>query len=86
MIDGAHNPSAAALLAATWREEFGDAKATLILGILADKDAAGVAAALLPIAPRVICVPVRSPRALPAAELAALIRAQSPSVDVTTRY
>ena len=83
VIDGAHNPSAAAQLAAVWREEFGDGKATLLLGILADKDAPGVIAALLPIAARVICVPVRSPRALPPAELAALIRAQSPAIAVS---
>ena len=83
VIDGAHNPPAAAQLAATWREEFGEEKATLILGILADKDASGVVAALLPIAARVICVPVRSPRALPPAELAALIRAQSPAVPLS---
>ena len=83
VIDGAHNPSAAAQLAATWRGEFADEKTTLIFGILADKDAPGVIAALLPIAARVICVPVRSPRALPPAELAALIRAQSPSVSVS---
>jgi dihydrofolate synthase/folylpolyglutamate synthase len=82
VIDGAHNPHAAAQLATVWREEFGDEKATLILGILADKDAPGVVAALLPIASRVICAPVRSPRALPPAELAALIRAQSQSVVV----
>jgi dihydrofolate synthase/folylpolyglutamate synthase len=83
VIDGAHNPPAAAQLAATWREEFGAEKATLILGMLADKDASGVAAALLPIAARVVCVPVRSPRALPPAELAALLRAQSPAVPVS---
>ncbi len=83
VIDGAHNPPAAAQLAATWREEFGVETATLILGILADKDASGVVAALLPIAARIICVPVRSPRALPPAELAALIRAQSPSIPVS---
>ena len=82
VIDGAHNPHAAAQLAVTWREEFGDEKATLILGILADKDAPGVIAALLPIAARILCVPVRNPRALPPAELAALIRAQSPSFPV----
>ncbi len=83
VIDGAHNPHAATQLAATWREEFRDEKATLILGILADKDAPGVIAALLPIAARIICVPVRSPRALPPSELAALVRAQSPSVSVS---
>ncbi len=83
VIDGAHNPPAAAQLAMTWREEFRDEKATLILGILADKDASGVVAALLPIASRVICVPVHSPRALPAGELAVLIRSQSQSLPVS---
>ena len=83
VIDGAHNPHAAAQLAATWREEFGDEKATLILGILADKDASGVITALLPIAARILCVPVRNPRALPPAELAELVRAQSPAIPVT---
>ena len=83
VIDGAHNPHAAAQLAATWREEFGDEKATLILGILADKDVAGVVAALLPIAARIICVPVRSPRALLPSELATLVSAQSPAIPVT---
>ena len=83
VIDGAHNPHAAAQLAATWREEFGEEKTTLILGILADKDASGVIAALLPIAARIICVPVRSPRALPPVELAAWVRAQSLSISVS---
>lgn len=84
VIDGAHNPPAAAQLAAAWREAFGDEKATLILGILADKDAAGVAAALLPTASGVICAPVHSPRALAPAKLAEIVRAQSPSVPVST--
>ncbi len=84
ILDGAHNPPAAAQLAATWREEFPEEKATLILGVLADKDTVGVAAALLPIAARVICVPVRSPRALPPSQLAEIIRAQAPSIPVST--
>ena len=83
VIDGAHNPPAAAQLATVWREEFHDDAATLILGILADKDAAGVVSALLPIAARVICTAVRSPRALPPAELAALIRGQTDAVPVS---
>ena len=83
VIDGAHNPHAATQLAATWREEFRDEKAVLILGILGDKDAAGVIAALLPIAARIICTPVRSPRALAPSDLAAMIRAQSPALPVS---
>src|SRR5207244_12699417 len=37
IIDGAHNPAAARLLAETWREIFGDQRATLVLAILSDK-------------------------------------------------
>jgi dihydrofolate synthase/folylpolyglutamate synthase len=83
VIDGAHNPPAAARLAVTWREEFGDEKTTLILGMLADKDAAGFADALLPIISRIICVPVRSPRARPAADLVQVIREMEPSLPIT---
>ena len=83
VIDGAHNPPAATQLATTWREEYGDEKATLILGVLADKDASGVISSLLEISKRVICTPVRSPRALPPADLAALIHAQTQAVPVT---
>ena len=83
VIDGAHNPAAAAQLAQTWRDEYRDENATLILGMLADKDAAGVVAALLPIASRIICIPVRSPRGLPAADLARIIREKSQSSPVS---
>ena len=83
VIDGAHNPPAAAQLASAWREEFRDEKATLILGVLADKDASGVIAALLPITTRIICAPVRSPRALSPANLAAMTRTLSPATPVS---
>ncbi|MEO6785788.1 MAG: cyanophycin synthetase, partial [Chthoniobacteraceae bacterium] len=82
VIDGAHNPHAAAQLATTWREEFGNEKATLVLGILADKDASGVVSALLPIAAKFICVPVRSPRSLAPSELTEIVRALSPDAAV----
>jgi dihydrofolate synthase/folylpolyglutamate synthase len=82
VIDGAHNPAAAAQLAATWREEFGGEKATLILGVLADKDAAGVAAALAPISAEILCVAVKSPRSLPVAELARVVREVAPGIPV----
>ncbi len=49
IIDGAHNPAAARVLAQTWREIFGDQRASLILGILSDKDLPGICAALAPI-------------------------------------
>ena len=72
ILDGAHNPHAARQLAQTWREEFGEEKATLILGAMADKDIAGVIAELTPIAASIRCVRVNNPRSLSAAELAEL--------------
>ena len=50
IIDGAHNPGAARILAQTWREVFGDQKATLVLAVLSDKDLRGICEALAPIA------------------------------------
>ena len=62
IIDGAHNPAAARRLAMTWREVHGDKRASLILGILRDKDVHGICQALLPIAGRILTVPVPNPR------------------------
>ena len=70
VLDGAHNPAAARQLASTWREIYGDEKATLILGALKDKDLAGICAALLPIASKVFAVPVPSARSSTASEVA----------------
>jgi dihydrofolate synthase/folylpolyglutamate synthase len=70
IIDGAHNPAGAAVLAKTWREQFGDEHATIILAVLADKDIAGILGALAPIAQQMILPPARSERAMPREELA----------------
>lgn len=51
MLDGAHTPAAAAALAATLRRAFPDAALALVVGMAADKDAAGVMAALRQAAP-----------------------------------
>ncbi len=80
VLDGAHNPAAARQLAETWREAFGSEQATLIIGVLRDKDARGVLAALLPIAARVITVPVRSMRAHTAEELGEIVRELAPQL------
>jgi dihydrofolate synthase/folylpolyglutamate synthase len=63
IIDGAHNPGAARLLAETWREVFGNQKATLILAVLSDKNLAGICEALTPIADSVLLPKIRSERA-----------------------
>jgi dihydrofolate synthase/folylpolyglutamate synthase len=62
IIDGAHNPSAARILAQTWREAFGDEKATLVLAVLSDKDLRGICEALAPIAASVLLPKIRSER------------------------
>jgi dihydrofolate synthase/folylpolyglutamate synthase len=70
IIDGAHNPCAARILAQTWREVFGDQKATLVLAVLSDKDLRGICEALAPIAESVLLPQIRSERAAAPAELA----------------
>jgi dihydrofolate synthase / folylpolyglutamate synthase len=62
IIDGAHNPGAARVLAQTWREVFGDQKATLLLAVLLDKDLRGICEALAPIAESALLPKIRSER------------------------
>jgi dihydrofolate synthase/folylpolyglutamate synthase len=80
VIDGAHNPSGAKILAQTWRELFGDKRATLILAVLADKDAAEICRALAPITQRVLLPQIRTERALEPAALAQIVSANTPSL------
>ncbi|HEV2046864.1 MAG TPA: folylpolyglutamate synthase/dihydrofolate synthase family protein [Chthoniobacterales bacterium] len=81
IIDGAHNPAAAQILAETWRENFGDQRATLILAILSDKDLRGICEALVPIADSVLLPKIRSERAAPPEELAKVLSATIPSLQ-----
>jgi len=62
VLDGAHNPAAAAALVQTWKDEFPGEKATVIFGALDDKDQAAILAVLDPIADSFFFVPVRSER------------------------
>lgn len=78
IIDGAHNPAAARVLVETWREVFGDQKATLILAILSDKDLRGICEAFAPIADSVILPRIRSARAAAPEDLAKVISTITP--------
>jgi dihydrofolate synthase/folylpolyglutamate synthase len=78
IIDGAHNPGAARALAETWREIFGDQKATVILAVLSDKDLGGIFEALGPIADSVILPKIRSERAAAPEELAKVLSRITP--------
>src|SRR5205814_4239211 len=73
IIDGAHNPAAARMLVETWREFFGDQKATLVLAVLSDKNLTGICEALAPIADAVLLPKIRSERAAHPEELAKII-------------
>ena len=74
ILDAAHNPAGAAALAsylsdAAWRD------ATLVLGVMRDKDVRGMLEALFPqshVWGLLVCTTAPGPRALPAAALAAL--------------
>jgi dihydrofolate synthase / folylpolyglutamate synthase len=84
IIDGAHNPSAARVLAQTWWEVFGDQKATLVLAVLSDKDLRGICEALTPIAASVLLPKIRSERAAAPEELAKIFSVITPSLPHST--
>ena len=80
IIDGAHNPGAARILAETWVEVFGDQKATLVLAVLSDKDLRGICEALAPIAASVFLPRIRSERAVAPEDLAKIFSIITPSL------
>lgn len=80
ILDGAHNPAGAAALRRTLKE-LGiagekEAKWTLILGVLADKDVERIIQAVLPAADHVIVTAPAGERALPAEQLALKVSGQ----------
>ncbi len=82
VLDGAHNPAGASALAASLREVFADTRVTFVLGILRDKDAPGIVAALAPVADRFVLVASSNPRATEPDTLRALVPASVTRVDV----
>ena len=75
ILDGAHNPAGARALAASLRAYFPGRPVTFVIGVLADKDAGGILAALRPLAARVILTASANPRAAPPEALRALLPA-----------
>jgi dihydrofolate synthase/folylpolyglutamate synthase len=81
LIDAAHNPQSARALVAALIKRYGidpevqriATVGTLLLGILDDKDAAGIAEILVPMFSNVAVTASSSPRAIPSAELASLV-------------
>jgi dihydrofolate synthase/folylpolyglutamate synthase len=84
VIDGAHNPAGARVLADAWREQFGDDKGTLVFGLLGDKNAADTYRALSGITAEVILPQFTGQRVLPPAQLADIVASVTPGIECTT--
>lgn len=69
LVDAAHNPHGAASLAAAVIEALPFERAWFVIGVLDDKDAAGIVSALDPVAAGFIVTQSKSDRAIPAEEL-----------------
>ena len=76
LLDGAHNPAAAATLADALRELHGDRRRVLVLGILTDKDIAAMVRALSTAGDEVVVTAPDNPRAATAAYLRDVCAAQ----------
>ena len=74
VVDGGHNVQCAETVADNLLRYFPDQRRVLLLGVLRDKDVAGMLSVLAPAADAFVCVTPDSPRALPAEELAELLR------------
>lgn len=72
ILDGAHNPDAAARLAEALAVALPGRHIVFVLGIMADKDVAGILDALAPVAHEVVCTKNWSPRCMHPVDLALL--------------
>lgn len=93
LIDACHNPQSCENFVSSLDEIDSDvsARPTLLIAALADKDVRGIVRTLVPAFPRVIVTATASDRALPVAELAALVEEElscegRPSSDVIATY
>lgn len=76
LLDGAHNPQGAGALADYLRTFLPGKEAVLLTAMMADKQPAPCARLLAPHFRAIVCTQVDEPRALPAAQLAAIYEAQ----------
>lgn len=81
ILDGGHNPQCAAALAESLRFLLPGEKFVFLMGVLADKDYAAMADAVLPLAERFVCVTPESARSLPAGELCEFLRARGAKAE-----
>lgn len=72
VLDAAHNPAGALATAAAVRTEFAFTRLVGVLGVMADKDARGIVAALEPVLAEVVVTAVPGPRSMDPDALAAI--------------
>jgi dihydrofolate synthase/folylpolyglutamate synthase len=73
ILDGAHNPEAAMVLAGTWEQVFPGEKAEIIFAAAKDKDALAILEILTPIVAAWHFTAFKSPRAMPPEQLRELL-------------
>jgi dihydrofolate synthase / folylpolyglutamate synthase len=78
LLDAAHNVDGARALA-SYLERWHPERPALVIGVMRDKDVAGILAALLPVTSAVVATAAATPRAMPAAELAQHVRTLDPT-------
>lgn len=74
ILDGGHNPQCVRALARALGAYLPGQPVTFLMGVLSDKDYEDMIASVAPFARRFLCVTPDSPRAMPARELARLLR------------
>jgi dihydrofolate synthase / folylpolyglutamate synthase len=74
LVDAAHNPHGAKALASAVGEYFDFDEIVTVLGVLEDKDAAGIIAELAPVTTLFVATQSASDRAIPSHELAELVQ------------
>lgn len=82
ILDGAHNPHGARALAESLRALYPGRRLAAVVGVLADKDAHGIAEALLPAPSRVVAVTPSSPRARSAESTADIFREEAEKAGI----
>jgi dihydrofolate synthase/folylpolyglutamate synthase len=82
LVDAAHNPHGASALASAIGSYFTFEEVAVVIGVLEDKDADGIVAALAPIATRFYVTQSESERAIDADDLAYIVREHTEEVYV----
>ncbi|MBI3416916.1 MAG: bifunctional folylpolyglutamate synthase/dihydrofolate synthase [Verrucomicrobia bacterium] len=82
LLDGAHNVAGAEALRTAWQKDFADRRATLVIGVLRDKDWSQFCSVLAPLATRIILTPAQSERTSSPRELAEVCRRANANAEI----